>query len=471
MFILLRTDNQDICGALSYMEMTDFNTSMKISGSHMTLHVASISAAMLLSLLWLAVNPAPATALLLGLLAMSYVNYFIGKRDVLYPAFTFTAIWAIVVAVYYFCPFEINQIGWRTVVVVLAGHITFSIGALIGRGPFQRNIRQYSKKYERQNSDSPGTRYLLLGYTLMTIPMFLNDVQRIAGEQLSFSVKFLSDFTAQGAAVLLAGDNPYSNKFISSAVFFSVITMWVMILEEKRKWMITLSALCVCVFALISVDRGILMLVFCGCITLVLLKSKDRRLLKLVKPLSITASAIVVIMILMSLLSHSWAQGKGGLQAATYASVMYIAAPLAAFNYYLYNIDTYKDQPPEYFSQEIAVLSQYNIIQHREPASPVDKFAFVPFPTNVYTCFKSCYQDFGALGCFAAFAVFGFVQGYLFRFAIRGSHVAAFLLAYLSKALMFSSFNNYYEGYSRNLNVLAFVFVYFFIFKRLRIKL
>src|ERR1035438_8302542 len=86
---------------------------------------ACVLAPPIVLLLLLAVYTATATAavLLLGFLALAYVNYFLGGRDVLYPAFTFTAIWGIVAAVYCFCPIEIDPLGWRTITIFLGGGV------------------------------------------------------------------------------------------------------------------------------------------------------------------------------------------------------------------------------------------------------------------------------------------------------------------------------------------------------------
>ena len=122
-------------------------------------------AAMFLFLL-LAVTPSPTTALLFGLLVLSYLNYLVGGRDVLYPAFTFTAIWAIVAALYRLFPIEIDSLGWKTVLIFLGGSTSFSLGALIGNRPLIRKKSEVREEEKSKLPDNPMARISLLGYTV-----------------------------------------------------------------------------------------------------------------------------------------------------------------------------------------------------------------------------------------------------------------------------------------------------------------
>jgi oligosaccharide repeat unit polymerase len=154
---------------------------------------------------------------------------------------------------------------------------------------------------------------------------------------------------------------------------------------------------------------------------------------------------------------------------------MYMVGPLATFNYAVYHPEAFEGQPAAVFSQVLTPLSRLGLIQYRTllevDGSPLDRFVYVPFPGNVYTAYKPYYQDFGAIGCLAAFALFGFIGGYLFYAATRSSPYAAFFLAYLSGPLMFSTFDDLYHGFSRHLNVAIFAIGYFGLLKRWRIRL
>ena len=89
-----------------------------------------VCAIVIIALVLEIVYPSTGGVLLLGLAALSYLNYRIGGRDVLYPAFMYTAIWTLVAAASYtFCPIPIDRIG-------LKNGRDFSSG----RGVFQRRI-------------------------------------------------------------------------------------------------------------------------------------------------------------------------------------------------------------------------------------------------------------------------------------------------------------------------------------------
>jgi hypothetical protein len=146
-----------------------------------------ITASAVLLLLWQEAHSSPVAVLLLGLLALSYFNYIVGSRDVLYPAFTFTAIWTAVVTVYLTCPINIRPLGWKTVGILLGGTTFFSIGSLIGNRPFRLKGYQDRKNEERTYRDNPQARLVLLAYTILAIPWIVRDAQSLVGGGSFFS--------------------------------------------------------------------------------------------------------------------------------------------------------------------------------------------------------------------------------------------------------------------------------------------
>ena len=431
-----------------------------------------ISAIAIVFLLWEMIFPSPGIVLLFGLVVMAYVNYWLGGRDVLYPAFTYTAIWALVAAAYCFCPIEIDRIGWKTIGIFLAGGASFSLGSLLGNRPlFRRRCTDGREVDSTKIRDNPQARNVLLGCTLLITLLYIVVIVRMAGGISSFNLQFLLKLNLPDSP--LENMDSFTSVIVVSSGLLTVLTLWVLLMEEKRKWPIVLCGICVVLYPLLITQRGLVMMAFCGSITLLLLKSKDRSFLKTARPLGFAALSIVVVMALMSL-TKPWTQGPSG-YSATEGAWMYIAGPLATFDYAVYHPEKFEDQPAAVFAQVLTPLSELQLVHYRTwmevDGQKTDRFVFVPFPGNVYTAYKPYYEDFGTIGCIAAFALFGFMEGRLFYCAIRGNSYAVFLLAYLSIALMFSTFDDYYHSLSRHLNIMVFAIGYFWIMKRIRIRL
>jgi oligosaccharide repeat unit polymerase len=431
-----------------------------------------ICAIVIICLVWEMIYPSPSIVLLFGLVGMSYVNYLIGGRDVLYPAFTYTSIWALVAAAYNFCPIEIDRIGWKTVFIFLAGAASFSIGSLLGNRPFFRTKHLDSREMDAtDNRDNPQARNVLLVCAILVTLLFIINIIRIAGGISGITPMFLLKLNLPGSP--LEDADFFTSIIIGSGGLLPVLTLWVLLIEEERRWKIVLCTICVCLFPLFVTQRGLVMVAFCGCITLFLLKRKDRSFVKTVKPLSFAAALIVVAMALLSI-TKPWAQGPNGYNA-TEGAWMYIAGPLATFDYAVYHPSTFEDQPAAVFAQVLTPLSELKLVHYRTlmevDGQKTDRFVFVPFPGNVYTAYKPYYQDFGAIGCFVAFIFFGFIEGHLFYAAVRRNRFAIFFFAYLGSALMFTTFDDNYHSFSRHLNILVFTVGYFWIMKRIRIRL
>ena len=75
------------------------------------------------------------------------------------------------------------------------------------------------------------------------------------------------------------------------------------------------------------------------------------------------------------------------------------------------------------------------------------------------------------LAALVAFMLFGFIEGRLFYASVRGNRLAISCFAYLANALMFSTFDDFYHSFSRHLNIMIFLIGYFWLMKRVRIRL
>lgn len=432
--------------------------------------VRSISAVAVLASLWLAVNPAPITVLLLGLFALAYINYLVGGRDILYPAFTFTSVWAMVAVVYYLYPAEIDPLGGKTVLIFLGGGASFSLGSLIGN---RRSFPKRPMDGEEPKTEVPGNsslRIVLLSYTILVVFFYLLDVRKIGEGSISLSPMFLIELRMKILASYVEGVNPYSSRFVTSGFVVVPLVFWIFIMEEKRKWAVGLCAACVGLYSIFSTGRTQLMMVLCGWLFLSMLRRKDRTFRRTKWPLGFAASGIIVLLAVNSLLTKAETQGPDALNAATSLTLLYVAGPLAGFNHAVYHPEDFNGQPSVIFADVLAPLSRLGVVRYELPEG-VDRTVFAPFPINVYTCYKPYYEELGAIGCFAAFVLLGGIQGHLFGLAVRGSRVAALVGAFLTYPLMFSTFDDHYHSLTGTLIVIVFSLAYCHLPKRMKFRI
>ena len=432
-----------------------------------------ITASAVLLLLWQEAHSSPVAVLLLGLLALSYFNYIVGSRDVLYPAFTFTAIWTAVVTVYLTCPINIRPLGWKTVGILLGGTTFFSIGSLIGNRPFRLKGYQDRKNEERTYRDNPQARLVLLAYTILAIPWIVRDAQSLVGGGSFFSPGYFIKLRLMIISMAVEGEGAYTNKFIASAFTIGTFTFLVFILEDKRRWAKLLCASYTIVFFLMTTARDVLVQALCWWLCVALLRRQDRGFIATVKWSASACMGIIILMTSLTFLTKSRTQGEGELQEAANMSLTSVVGPIAAFDYAVYNPGEFKGQPAAVFQGLRTRLSRLNIIRSIPPKL-LDDFVFVPFSMNVYTYYKPYYEDFGVIGCLLAFSVIGLIEGKLFYAAINGNRIAKFFFAYLSYPLMLSIYDDHYVTYNSavvDLYLFIFAFGYFYIMKRLRLRI
>lgn len=420
----------------------------------------------LLLLTWAIAAASPIVTLIVGLAEIAVLNYFVGKRDVLYPAFVFSVIWALVSVAFFFCPIPIDPLHWKTILIFLGGDAALSAGVLAGN----RSITG-KEIVHPPATDHPQARNVLLALTVGLTSVFLIIIVHTAGSLFSLGVQALIALNAPDSRLADAGSA--SSTIIMSGGLLPVLTLWILLIENERRWKVAVCLVCALLFPLIVTQRGLVMVAFCGALTLMLLKKRDRSFRKMARPLGFAAIGIVGVMGAMSLTKY-WVQEPGGI-SVTKGIWQYIAGPLAAFDHAVYHPGEYSDQPAAVFAQVLNPAARLGLVRYESwlqlDGSSLDRFVNVPFPANVYTAYKPYYEDFGLTGCLLAFALIGWIEGQLFYRAVRGGRFAMLFLAQLAGPLMFTTFDDLFHGFSRHLNVFIFAVLYFGLLSRFRVTL
>jgi oligosaccharide repeat unit polymerase len=396
-------------------------------------------------------TPLAAWFLMFMLFVCAVTNYLY-SRDVIYPGSLFCTIWAFAVSGYVFFPFDINAIGWTTVFIIAGGASSFSTGCFFGDRPLLKGPAQF-------RSD-PRTRQiarLLLIYSLFTVPLVVYATMRIAGTSSVGPGLFIAARTT----VLQAqseGQSAYNSAILDSAAAVSVSVAFILLLDERKRWIRALGIVAASLVGLFSTGRVVLLLLASGWVLLVMLRKSDRSLTANLRPILIIVSVLLLVLTSVTLLTKTETQQGSGIAVAIRLTGTYIAGPIAALDYAVGHPTLFTGSNNT-FAQLLKPLSALGF--HFTAPPTFDPFLPIPFPFNVFTAYKNYYIDFGVAGCLLAFFIFGFITGVLFHAAKNGNRLAAFASTYLFYALSISPFNDAYHLFSRYAFVTLFGVSYF----------
>jgi oligosaccharide repeat unit polymerase len=402
---------------------------------------------------------APAVMMLFCFIGFAVLNYLLGGRDVLYPAFIFSACWTVAIAVYLVCPIEIDDLTWPTVSIFIGGCASLTVGSILGNRPLFPGETWFTETARNRL----GARALLLCSFALLIP-FTAIRTRVAGESLFSPTFLISRKVGAGDANIPY----YAALVLVVAPLFSVLTLWILIMERESKLLIGLAGIIAFFMCISGGQRGGLFRLLCGAIIIRFIRFPARNFRAVGKYIAMAGFGVSLLMVLLSLLVKTEAQQSDGLQIALQMGAIYIAGPLAGFNYQVTHPAAFRDQPWNTFTQILSPLVKNGLIHMNLPVVN-EEFVRIPFLFNVFTIYKQYYHDFGPLGCMIFLLLFGLVYGSIYRATINGNRLTTFIFAIGSEELVMSifhdSFNYQMTEYSF---MLMFTLVYFLWISRMQ---
>jgi oligosaccharide repeat unit polymerase len=399
-----------------------------------------------------------ATALIGGLVAL---NYRIGKRNVLYPAFGFAAIWLIVLLLYAAQVIELNPLSSYTLLVVILGIVAFSIGSGLG---------QLATTRPAANAPNPNPIFkrVMFLYCLLALPgcyLYVRSLSVVGG---------LDGFLESArAAILIALENGERRLpfLYTSAITLSVLVAFIFLIElrdwQKERWWFIGSIAVALTFCILTTGRTLLLELIVGLSGIYLLKTKRFAIKDAWRFARWPAAVLIVLLLVVAIFSKAKQAEDGGIGLVFQNMVLgYAVVPTAGFDYVLGHESEFKYEPNHTF-RELHPLLKYSVdAAYIPPVPPNDDFLFVPSGTNVFTMFKHYYVDFGLAGMLVAVFVIGVGQGWLFRKALSGSHLYIFLFAVSLYPLAMCAFDDQYSLFSNYLKQFVLAICYFTLLRK-----
>jgi oligosaccharide repeat unit polymerase len=138
--------------------------------------------------------------------------------------------------------------------------------------------------------------------------------------------------------------------------------------------------------------------------------------------------------------------------------VGYIVGPTAALDFFLQHPNNYPDAPNHTFKFFLQIASQFHLINY--VAAPIEAHIFVPFPTNVYTVYRTYISDYSLYGALAVMAVIGLLHTMLYRKARTGSRLGIYLFAVTFYEVLMVIFSDEYASFGAYIDMILFASIY-----------
>src|ERR1700687_4202686 len=167
-------------------------------------------------------------------LGLTVFNYYVGRRNVLYPAFLFSLIWFVVFSLYMVPIIEVDKLGADTLAVVVSGVAAFSAGGAVV-GP-----RRCSRSVAGSTPGNSIAKRVIFFCCLALLPVFFLEIQRLSvvGGLDSLMI------SARAAIIdaILHGGKAYSSPLYVAAPMLAILTAFIFLIEagdsrSERIWL------------------------------------------------------------------------------------------------------------------------------------------------------------------------------------------------------------------------------------------
>lgn len=370
---------------------------------------------------------------------LTVLNYFAGKRSVLYPPFIYSLVWFADAAIFWYAPLQVNEVHAITWWVITIGASLFSLGGLLSRllpkAAFSTKVCDLS----HPATSRIGLQLLLLVALTGMLFMIMDVLQHSGGGGLGGllvrSRQFYVDMAEQGKSWgLVAGSLPIFS--IAVAILCRI---------ENSGMLFWTAAMTSAVCCILTGGRSYVLLLFLALTVTHLLSNKKDRLVDAAKYACIPVLLFASIFIALIFLDKDISGYRGNIAAILTNFVLaYIIVPIPALDYVLMHSSEYVNAPHHTFEYVLAVMSRFGAPVNAPKMH--DAFLSVPLPTNVYTIYKFFFTDFGLALALAAVLMIGFFQTIIYLRARTGHKVALLLTALLAYPAVLSIFDDLYSA-------------------------
>jgi oligosaccharide repeat unit polymerase len=404
--------------------------------------------------LWSTSESLQSFAFLMAFGLLVFMNYWVGERDLLYPAFLYSVLWLAVLALYLFCPIEINQISAETELLLLACAVLFSLGSFLGW------CIPVAQHHEATAPLSNSGRKLLMFSLLLVLPFFVHDIAALAG---GFGPGFIARARLAMIALAVQGQSAYGSPITKAAPNVAVLASLAMVLDWKRSshTIAVITTVLAATYAILTTGRPQILELIVGIGTIWLFRRQTAGFVKTVRLALAPIIILVLFVAAIPMITKTQAdesQSNSALEFAGTLFVEYAVGNVPALDVFLRN-------PPDagntYTYYPAAVTASRLLGKTTKDLE--NWYVFVPFPMNTYTAYRPYFFDFGLTGPLIFALCIGAFHGFLYKKARLGSDLFLFLFAVYLSTMTMTIFDDLYAGVRllHHFEVLFFCVLYF----------
>ena len=288
------------------------------------------------------------------ILALTNLNYYIGRRNVLYPAFLISLVWLAVSCLLMVPLMELDRIGTDTLAIFFSALLAFSGGCALLRGYAPPLVRKPAQP-------SAISRKMLFFVCLAILPAFYLQVGRLSGA--GGLDGFLASARIAMVEALTYGEAVYSNPIYNIVPVLAVFVAFIFMIETKngredRLWLFA-SILVALAFCILTTGRTLILELMLGLGGIYILKSGRTSMSKAWRIVRWPLMAFVILFSLLAPLTKRVAQQAGGAsEAIVNYAFGYAVIPLGGFNYVLHHQAEYKYEPNHTFRDLIPAVAR-----------------------------------------------------------------------------------------------------------------
>jgi len=390
------------------------------------------------------------------LLGLTILNYYAGRRNVLYPAFLFALIWLVVFCLYMAPLIEFGNLGVYTLAVVVSGAAAFSAGcAIVGR-------RKHSLPALVSPCRNSISKKFIFFFCLGVLPAFFLEVRELGGGGGLGGLLIGARVAILDA--IMNGETPLS-RICTIAVTLAMCSAFIFVIEARewhKEWgWVCASILVALAFSFLTTGRTQFLNLVVGLLGIYLLKSRRFSVREAWKLARWPLLALLVLLSVSVLINKDISGLQGGTTEVLERYIYgYVVTPLAGFDYVVRHPSQYEHEPNHTFRDVLPSLARFLEFRYTPPPQFDDQLV-APLDTTVYTVFKFYYVDFGFVGMLVAMFLIGAGQTWLFRKALTGDDFYIFLFAISLFPLMMIAFDDMYTSFLGYLKYLALALLYF----------
>jgi oligosaccharide repeat unit polymerase len=380
------------------------------------------------------------------LFALVLGNYWL-SRSVLYPPLWFCAMWLLDLGLYWLNLTPVDEIHPQTIAVIGFGALLFSTGGFLALYlPSNLFTAQFviTRFPQRNNIVKPAvTLFILAG-----VPIMVRNLLAMAATGYGTTIM-------QRARTGEADTNPFATYFMLWSTYAA--TLFLLERRDKYFWLMAGIAL---VAGVLSTGRlPIFMLVgSLVCVHLIVTGRHTLRVAFAFARLPVIGFLILFFGLFFTNKDTSIFEASGIGELLIIFFVGYVVGPTAALDVFLQNPNNYPEAPNHTFRFFLGIATHFHLANYIAPSPELH--IDVPFPTNVYTVYRTYIQDFGLYGALAAMAVIGLLHTMLYRKARTGSRLGIYFFAATFYQVLMVIFSDEYASFGTYIDLTLFAAIY-----------